>query len=453
MVSQFGFSEAERESCITVLLHSGADVNSVDSRGRTPLHIAAMEGHRLLLETLLRFGADVALVDGMGMLSLHSAARRGHAPCVRALVAAGADVFAFSAVRMTPLMYAVQSRCDAAIAAVLEASAGAEGPLRGDAALLMMAAAGGWVDTASALVLASPAVDPDVRLGGRTALCVAAHSGFVEVVRVLLSAGADPHRRAGVTHFEHPADDAELASPLVWACRAGRAEAAEALLEGGADVSLAEEPPVLHVAAASLDTDLLGVLVAAGADAGCRDLRGRTALEVLLDQALAADAREAGLERWLEDYERTMAWLLERGCPAGSLIESCIRARCGTLALLLARNGAVIPDGDQLAELGCPPPLATALKKHRDQGHRPPRLVHLCIRAIRVLDVPRCDLLPPGLQEYIAHPHPFLMTNVDGLKGDPRAFSREGWRCTDCGTPNLSSFRSCRFCLLPSEST
>jgi ankyrin repeat protein len=54
----------------------------------------------------------------MGMTPLHVACRRGNPRCIAVLLAAGADPHVQSAVRMTPLLYAVQSGNDDAIAAV-----------------------------------------------------------------------------------------------------------------------------------------------------------------------------------------------------------------------------------------------------------------------------------------------------------------------------------------------
>lgn len=54
---------AEQEQCICYLLGGGANVNGQDSKGSTPLHIAAYEGKPACVKLLLGLGADAAVKD------------------------------------------------------------------------------------------------------------------------------------------------------------------------------------------------------------------------------------------------------------------------------------------------------------------------------------------------------------------------------------------------------
>ncbi len=74
------------------LVAKGADVNSVDQWGNTPLHWAAIYGHAVVVDHLVAHGADVKAVNLWGTTALHRAAAMGDAAIVEHLVAHSADV-------------------------------------------------------------------------------------------------------------------------------------------------------------------------------------------------------------------------------------------------------------------------------------------------------------------------------------------------------------------------
>eukprot|EP00957_Ditylum_brightwellii_P060097 4563924-Ditylum_brightwellii.AAC.1 len=57
----------------------------------TPLHIAAREGHKKVVEVLLSHGADVNNATNSGWKPIHFAAREGHKEVVKVLLSHGAD--------------------------------------------------------------------------------------------------------------------------------------------------------------------------------------------------------------------------------------------------------------------------------------------------------------------------------------------------------------------------
>ena len=74
-----------------------------DLEGRTPLHIAAWQGHTSMVELLLRYGADVNAVDREQRTPLQSSAWQGHESVVWLLLKAGARGEQPCSQRATPL--------------------------------------------------------------------------------------------------------------------------------------------------------------------------------------------------------------------------------------------------------------------------------------------------------------------------------------------------------------
>lgn len=68
--------------------------SDADPRGwqRSPLHIAALEGHRAVVELLLSRGAEVNAVSKYGDTPLHFALTNGNTDIITALYKSGADV-------------------------------------------------------------------------------------------------------------------------------------------------------------------------------------------------------------------------------------------------------------------------------------------------------------------------------------------------------------------------
>jgi ankyrin repeat protein len=80
------------------------NVRNVD--GHTPLHFAAVKGHKEIVEPLIAKGEDVNAKREDGVIPLHFAAMKGHKEIAELLIAKGEDVNAKNKAGQTPLDWA-----------------------------------------------------------------------------------------------------------------------------------------------------------------------------------------------------------------------------------------------------------------------------------------------------------------------------------------------------------
>ncbi|MEK7802307.1 MAG: ankyrin repeat domain-containing protein [Pseudomonadota bacterium] len=89
------------------LLHSGADVNTQDIHGVTPLMVAIRNRHTEVAQILMGKGADVDVKDKFGNTALIVTAWRHNKEMAQALLDKGADINVQNNNNDTPLMVAV----------------------------------------------------------------------------------------------------------------------------------------------------------------------------------------------------------------------------------------------------------------------------------------------------------------------------------------------------------
>lgn len=82
---------------------AGADINSVDEYGSTPLTIAATFGQSRVARVLIELGADVGIPNDEGSTPLHTAAFLCRKDIVRMLLEAGASTRARNATGLRPI--------------------------------------------------------------------------------------------------------------------------------------------------------------------------------------------------------------------------------------------------------------------------------------------------------------------------------------------------------------
>lgn len=170
--------------------------NRRDSEGRTPLHLAALEGDLAAARRWLEAGADLeARVPGNGVTPLMMAAFKGHREMVEFLVEQGADVQYTTPQGTSPLHYAAVCGDLASLNCLLAAGAEVDPQKPGGTTPLILAAQHGH--GAVVARLAEAGADVNAQLVDRhvTGLMLAAQNGHVRAVAALLRAGADPQRK------------------------------------------------------------------------------------------------------------------------------------------------------------------------------------------------------------------------------------------------------------------
>ncbi|NLZ05048.1 MAG: hypothetical protein GXY19_07735 [Phycisphaerae bacterium] len=235
-------------SQVRSLLAHGANPNARNRHGWTPPHVAARQGHATMLELLLKHGADPDAQGGPEGPALHSAILYGHLAAVRKLIAGGADVN------------------------LRDASPNAFHPGMTPLHCVLLYASSTWRDEMVRRLLsagADPRQPTDV---GDTVLHRAAIEGLIELSDLFISHGADVNAR-----------NARGSTPVHEAVWWSRVEMASFLLDHGADVNIADNvgDTPLHVAACNGYEDCFALLRERKADLEARNDLGLTPAECM----------------------------------------------------------------------------------------------------------------------------------------------------------------------------
>jgi len=176
-------------------LGAGADVESKDKGGWTPLSLAAAKGHLEAVKFLVKeAGADVESKSNEGRTPLSCAAYYGNLEAVKFLVKeAGADVESKDKWGLTPLSpAAAKGRLEVVKFLVTEAGADVDSKDNDGQTPLSWAAMNGRLEVVKFLVKEARADVESKDEGGYTPLSCAAYYGNLEAVKFLVKdAGAD----------------------------------------------------------------------------------------------------------------------------------------------------------------------------------------------------------------------------------------------------------------------
>jgi ankyrin repeat protein len=266
-----------------LLILNGADVNAKTEVGATPLHLAAQAGSKNILKSLISNRADVNARDNSGYtplsislnheiaelilnsggkpmeeLSIHLAAQNGNHEAVKKLFADGVDISMRDTMGLTPLDYANLGILEHGISVrdfILENGGKTGDWFRVDESI-QIAVEVGNVEAVKKHLDAGAEVNGKDKLFGHTLLHQAASGGNTEIVEMLLTAGADVNATEGI----------QGGTPLH---SASTKEVAELLIAQGADVNIKNaffETPIDHA-----EGDTIGLLRKHGGKSGAED--------------------------------------------------------------------------------------------------------------------------------------------------------------------------------------
>uniref|UniRef100_A0A8C0EZ32 Ankyrin repeat and sterile alpha motif domain containing 1A n=1 Tax=Bubo bubo TaxID=30461 RepID=A0A8C0EZ32_BUBBB len=239
-----------------------------------PLHHAALNGHKDVVEVLLRNDALTNVADCKGCYPLHLAAWKGDADIVKLLIHQG------------PSHTKVNEQNALEIKELKKY--GPFDPYINAKTALHCAAQYGHTEVVK--VLLEELTDPTMRNNKfETPLDLAALYGRLEVVKMLLNA-----------HPNLLSCNTKKHTPLHLAARNGHKTVVHVLLDAGMDSNYqTEKGSALHEAALFGKTDVVQILLAAGIDVNIKDNRGLTALDIVRELPSQKSQHIAAL---IEDY-------------------------------------------------------------------------------------------------------------------------------------------------------
>ena len=250
------------------LLRAGANARAARWNGETALMIAAGAGNLEVVRQLVLHSADVNIAEPRrGQTALMWAAAEGHADVVSALLEIGANPKVVSKSGFNALAFAIAKNDALSARSLIAAGLDPNFILPSGNRLLMMAMAYGHTEAASALLESGADIRATDRAGS-TALHVAAQAGNLVLVKQLLDKGADPNVRTAQTTTMQAARGAGgggggravvggALTPLMIAARANQLEVMKLLVAAGADPKLRADngsTTLMYGAAAKLAT-------------------------------------------------------------------------------------------------------------------------------------------------------------------------------------------------------
>ena len=258
------------------------------------------------LRALLAQKVDVNAPDGLGTPALHWAVRVDDVEMAKLLIGAGADAKVANRYGVTPLSLAASAGNPAMLRVLLDAGADPNAIDPAGETMLMIASRVGVLDAVKVLLERGAVVDAKDATYRQTALMVAVREGHPDIVRLLVELGADVNAKTrpgqtpgfvlpnSVPGFGHgvgivrgglpPRGSRQpipgALTPLLYAARDGRLEAAKILVAAKANINDTDANAITPLIMAIVNNrlDVARFLMESGADIQAADWYGRTPL-------------------------------------------------------------------------------------------------------------------------------------------------------------------------------
>eukprot|EP01087_Luapelamoeba_hula_P008963 TRINITY_DN2281_c2_g1_i1.p2 TRINITY_DN2281_c2_g1~~TRINITY_DN2281_c2_g1_i1.p2 ORF type:complete len:597 (-),score=36.96 TRINITY_DN2281_c2_g1_i1:55-1845(-) len=313
------------------LIGRGADINMQQRQAQvTALFVASQGGHLQLCEFLIRAGAEVNKANINGATPLFIASENGHTATVALLLRSGANVDSAKTNLVTPLWMACHNGHADVVGLLLKHGANADSPRSDGTAPLYMASYKGYPHVAAQLLLYGASIETEFGTTEKTPLITAANANHIEMVELLLQAGANAHKttRDGVT-------------ALSIACQKGHSVIVDLLLRAGACVNAGRVNGLspLMCACRYGHVQIVGLLIAAGADVNGskQDATNTTTTTTTTTTATsAAPATSPLYEATVRGYLQIVLLLLSKGATVEAGFVNSVKSRCGSPAIINA---------------------------------------------------------------------------------------------------------------------
>ena len=295
-----------RRWLIVGILTVGLLPDTAVAAGDTRLADAAMKRDVVAVRTLVAAKVDVNAPGTDGTPPLHWAVRVDDTAMARLLLGAGADAKLASRHGVAPLALATSNGSLDMMRLLLDAGADANATDPAGETMLMIASRVGVLDTVKLLLERGAVADAKDQTFQQTALMVAVRENHPDIVKLLIEVGADVNARTrtgqtppwvlpnSVPGFGHgigivrgglPARGSRqpipgALSPLLYAARDGRLEAAKLLVAAKANVNVTDANGITPLISAIVNNriEVARFLMENGADIHAADWYGRTPL-------------------------------------------------------------------------------------------------------------------------------------------------------------------------------